>query len=105
MFVWLRVQGFERLVNSKTINLQSSSKELVQQELTWLKFPKFSVSSIWHSTRAASALPSCFETSGPGWLTSPSARYASSRNWYRCFEKSFFEKKPFFIFAADDAAK
>ncbi len=44
MCVWLRVQGFEssvnkefqkeKLVNSKTINLQSSLKELVQQELT-----------------------------------------------------------------------
>jgi hypothetical protein len=50
MFVWLRVHGFEssvnkvfqkeKLVNSKTINLQSSLKELVQQELTssWRMF-------------------------------------------------------------------
>jgi len=44
MFVWLRVQGFEssvnkvfqkeKLVNSKAITIQSSLKELVQQELT-----------------------------------------------------------------------
>jgi len=44
MFVWQRVQGFEssvynvfqkeKLVDSKTINLQSSLKELVQQVLT-----------------------------------------------------------------------
>jgi hypothetical protein len=47
MFVWLRVQGFEssvnkvfqkeKLVNSKTINIQSSLKKLVQQELTWFR--------------------------------------------------------------------
>ena len=45
MFVRLRVQGFEssvnkvfqkeKLVNSNTINIQSSLEELVQQELTW----------------------------------------------------------------------
>jgi hypothetical protein len=44
MFARLRVQGFEssvnkvfqkeKLLNSKTINIQSSLKELVQQELT-----------------------------------------------------------------------
>jgi hypothetical protein len=44
MFVWLRVQGIEssvnkvfqkeKLVNSKAITIQSSLKELAQQELT-----------------------------------------------------------------------
>jgi hypothetical protein len=47
MFVWVRVKGFEssvnkvfqkeKLVNSKTINIQSSLKKLVQQELTWFR--------------------------------------------------------------------
>jgi hypothetical protein len=48
MFVWLRVQSFEssvtkvfqkeKLVNSKTINIQPSIKKLVHQELTWFKY-------------------------------------------------------------------
>jgi hypothetical protein len=47
MFVWQRVQGFEssvntvfqkeKLVNSKTKDLQSSIKKLAQQELTWFR--------------------------------------------------------------------